>query len=78
MQNFGLTVLAKDKIGLHYVNHTVMANSLTEADDVILRYYQVIEDELIEFDQAVELEMNCTGSKPRIIETQGKIYFQTY
>lgn len=76
MQVFGLTVLAKDTTGLHYVNHTVVAESLAEANNIVLRYYQVVQDEFIEFDQAVELEMSYSESKAQILETQGKIYFQ--
>lgn len=78
MKVFGLTVLAKDIVGLHYINHTVAAESLVEADNVVLKYYQTINDELIKFDQAVELEMNCLHSKAQILEAQGKIYFQKY
>ena len=76
MKVFGLTVLAKDIVGLHYINHTVAAMSLEEADNIVLKYYQMIQDEFIEFDQAVELEMNYSKSKAQILETQGKIYFQ--
>lgn len=76
MKVFGLTVLAKDIVGLHYINHTVAAMSLAEADNIVLKYYQMIQDEFIEFDQAVELEINCSKSKSEILETQGKIYFQ--
>lgn len=76
MKVFGLTVLAKDIVGLHYINHTVAAMSLAEADNIVLKYYQMIQDEFIEFDQAVELEINCSESKSQILETQGKIYFQ--
>lgn len=76
MKVFGLTVLAKDIVGLHYINHTVAAMSLAEADNIVLKYYQMIQDEFIEFDQAVELEINCSKSKSQILETQGKIYFQ--
>lgn len=76
MKVFGLTVLAKDTVGLHYINHTVAAMSLAEVDNIVLKYYQMIQDEFIEFDQAVELEINYSGSKSQILETQGKIYFQ--
>lgn len=76
MKVFGLTVLAKDIVGFHYINHTVAAMSLAEADNIVLKYYQMIQDEFIEFDQAVELEINCSESKSQILETQGKIYFQ--
>lgn len=76
MKVFGLTILAKDTVGLHYINHTVAAMSLAEADNIVLKYYQMIQDEFIEFDQAVELEINYSGSKSQILETQGKIYFQ--
>lgn len=43
MKVFGLTVLAKDTVGLHYINHTVAAMSLAEADDIVLKYYQMIQ-----------------------------------
>lgn len=76
MKVFGLTVLAKDVMGLHYINHTVVAKSLAEADNIVLKYYQMIQDEFIEFDQAVELEMNYSKYNAQILETQGKIYFQ--
>lgn len=76
MKVFGLVFLAKDVMELHYINHTVVAKSLAEADNIVLKYYQMIQDEFIEFDQAVELEMNYSKSKAQILETQGKIYFQ--
>lgn len=76
MKVFGLTVLAKDVMELHYINHTVVAKSLAEADNIVLKYYQMIQDEFIEFDQAVELEMNYSKYNAQILETQGKIYFQ--
>lgn len=72
---FGITVKAKDIIGEFYVNHTVYAPDLDFADQLVIQYYQQSEEELIELDQAVQLEDIHAEGVPRILETQGKIYF---
>lgn len=76
MQIFGLTIKAKDDLGFHYVNYTIVAKNLEEADSIVVQHYKEIDDDLIEFDQAVELEKIDDYAKQGILEIQGKIYFQ--
>ncbi len=76
MPLFGLTVVAQDATGPHYINHTVRAMTLTHADRMVARYYATSDDEFIEFDQAVELDGDDNPNGPeKIIETMGKIYY---
>ena len=76
MPVFGLTVIARDAVGSHYVNHTVRAADLERADALILSYYDRSDDEFVSFDQAVQLEADGAGADLEgIMETMGKIYF---
>jgi hypothetical protein len=75
MNCYGITVKAKDAVGEHYVNHTVYAQDLELADQLIIQHYQKSDEILIEFDQAVQLDDIHAEGSPRILETQGKIYF---
>lgn len=76
MQCFGITVKAIDEHGSFYVNHTVLANDLEEADEIIINFYFSCKNEsLLELDQAILLEDKCDTNIPHIVETHGKIYF---
>lgn len=78
MPLFGLTVVARDAQGPHYVNHTVRAASLDRADAIVADFYAASDDnELTEYDQAVALDGDdCPNGLEGIIETMGKIYFE--
>lgn len=73
---FSLTVLAKDDFGPHYVNHTVAASNVSEAEQIVTAFYASGAEELIEFDQAVILDDVRADGRPRILETLGKVYFE--
>jgi aspartate 1-decarboxylase len=76
MQCFGITVKGVDNHGSFYVNHTVLANDLEEADKIIINFYLSCKDEkLLELDQAILLENKYNTNIPQILETLGKIYF---
>lgn len=76
MQCFGITVKGIDDQGSFYVNHTVLANDLEEADKIIINFYLSCENEsLLELDQAILLEHKYYTNTPQILDTLGKIYF---
>ena len=75
MPLYGLTIHARDEVGPHYVNYTVRAASLEAADAIVQDHYDASDEELLEFDQAVELEGDdSTSGREGIVEVLGKVY----
>lgn len=75
MPLYGLTIHARDEVGPHYVNYTVRAASLEAADAIVQDHYDASDEELFEFDQAVELEGDDSPSgRAGIVEVLGKVY----
>ncbi len=76
MKCFGLTILAKDSYSYYYRNYTVVAHTVEEALNIVIKYYSTTDDEFIDFDQTIQLKDVNNIEKPKIIEIQGKIYFE--